>query len=39
VGLGSGLVPLSVEQVISALLGDAPRNVAMVVTEWRLPRC
>ena len=37
-GLGTGLVPLSVEQVISALLGDAPRNVAMVVTEWRLPR-
>ena len=37
-GLGTGLVPLSVEPVISALLGDAPRNVAMVVTEWRLPR-
>jgi iron complex transport system permease protein len=31
-------VPLSVEQVLSALLGDAPRNVTMVVTEWRLPR-
>nr|VUD35063.1 ferric enterobactin transport system permease FepG [Raoultella sp. NCTC 9187] len=37
-GLGSGLVPLRVEQVISALLGDAPRNITMVVTEWRLPR-
>lgn len=37
-GLGSGLVPLSVEQVLSALLGDAPRNITMVVTEWRLPR-
>ncbi len=33
-----GLVPLSVEQVLSALLGDAPRNITMVVTEWRLPR-
>ncbi|WP_163613957.1 iron chelate uptake ABC transporter family permease subunit, partial [Klebsiella variicola] len=32
------LVPLSTEQVVSALLGDAPRNVSMVVTEWRLPR-
>ncbi|MEX0529834.1 iron-enterobactin ABC transporter permease [Raoultella terrigena] len=37
-GLGSGLVPLRVELVISALLGDAPRNITMVVTEWRLPR-
>nr|EKU2838486.1 iron chelate uptake ABC transporter family permease subunit [Klebsiella oxytoca] len=37
-GLGTGLVPLSVEQVISALLGDAPRNITLVVTEWRLPR-
>ena len=37
-GLGNGLVPLSIEQVVSALLGDAPRNVSMVVTEWRLPR-
>ncbi|MGR7118086.1 iron-enterobactin ABC transporter permease [Klebsiella aerogenes] len=37
-GLGNGLVPLSLEQVVSALLGDAPRNVSMVVTEWRLPR-
>lgn len=24
--------------VFSALFGDAPRNVAMVVNEWRLPR-
>lgn len=31
-------MPLSIEQVVSALLGDAPRNVSMVVTEWRLPR-
>ena len=29
-GLGSGLVPLSVEQVISALLGGAPRALAIV---------
>lgn len=37
-GLGNGTVPLSTEQVVSTLLGDAPRNVSMVVTEWRLPR-
>ena len=24
--------------VFSVLFGDAPRNVAMVVNEWRLPR-
>lgn len=24
--------------MFSALFGDAPRNVAMVVNEWRLPR-
>jgi ABC-type enterobactin transport system, permease component len=28
-GLGSGQVPLSVEQVLSALLGDAPRNITI----------
>ncbi len=29
---------LTIDQVFSALFGDAPRNVAMVVNEWRLPR-
>ncbi|MBZ4262193.1 iron chelate uptake ABC transporter family permease subunit, partial [Mycobacterium tuberculosis] len=33
-----GPVPLTIDQVFSALFGDAPRNVAMVVNEWRLPR-
>ncbi len=36
--LRSGAVTLDVSQVIAALTGDAPRNVMMVVTEWRLPR-
>jgi iron complex transport system permease protein len=36
--LRSGVVTLDVRQVIAALFGDAPRNVTMVVTEWRLPR-
>ena len=37
-GLAQGPVPLTIGQVFSALFGDAPRNVAMVVNEWRLPR-
>lgn len=37
-GLCSGAVPLEVNQVLQALTGSAPRNVALVVTEWRLPR-
>ncbi|NDJ58512.1 iron-enterobactin ABC transporter permease [Enterobacteriaceae bacterium 4M9] len=36
--LASGAVPLSVSQVVDALLGNAPRNVSLVVVEWRLPR-
>ena len=36
--LRSGAVTLELNQVIAALLGDAPRNVTLVVTEWRLPR-
>ncbi|MEA7581158.1 hypothetical protein ONJ87_28300, partial [Salmonella enterica subsp. enterica serovar Anatum] len=31
-------VPLETGQIIAALLGDAPRNITLVVTEWRLPR-
>ncbi|WP_054179847.1 iron-enterobactin ABC transporter permease [Trabulsiella odontotermitis] len=37
-GLRSGAVTLELNQVIAALSGDAPRNVTLVVTEWRLPR-
>ncbi|NEY70023.1 iron-enterobactin ABC transporter permease, partial [Escherichia coli] len=33
--LRSGAVTLEFSQVLSALFGDAPRAVAMVVTEWR----
>lgn len=36
--LQSGAVPLETGQIIAALLGDAPRNITLVVTEWRLPR-
>ena len=36
--LGSGVLPLSASQVIDALLGAAPRNITLVVVEWRLPR-
>ncbi|HAT8013523.1 iron-enterobactin ABC transporter permease [Citrobacter rodentium] len=36
--LRSGAVPLDTSQIFAALLGDAPRNITMVVTEWRLPR-
>lgn len=36
--LCSGAVTLDIHQVIDALLGSAPRNVTLVVTEWRLPR-
>jgi ABC-type enterobactin transport system, permease component len=36
--LRSGVVTLEFSQVFSALWGDAPRSITMVVTEWRLPR-
>jgi len=36
--LRSGAVTLDFTQVFNALLGIAPRNITMVVTEWRLPR-
>jgi iron complex transport system permease protein len=36
--LRSGAVTLNFSQVMDALLGSAPRNITMVVTEWRLPR-
>ena len=37
-GLCSGAVTLSFSQLFSALSGDAPRAITMVVIEWRLPR-
>ena len=36
--LRSGAVTLDFNQVFNALTGSAPRNITMVVTEWRLPR-
>lgn len=36
--LQSGAVTLDFAQVFHALTGSAPRNITMVVTEWRLPR-
>lgn len=36
--LGSGVLPLSLSQVVDALTGSAPRNISLVVVEWRLPR-
>lgn len=36
--LRSGAVTLDFTQVLHALFGSAPRNITMVVTEWRLPR-
>lgn len=36
--LRSGAVTLDFSQVFNALTGSAPRNITMVVTDWRLPR-
>ena len=36
--LQRGAVNLEFGQVLGALTGDAPRNITLVVTEWRLPR-
>jgi len=36
--LRSGAVTLDFTQVFNALTGSAPRNITMLVTEWRLPR-
>ncbi|MDF7681585.1 iron-enterobactin ABC transporter permease [Enterobacteriaceae bacterium ESL0689] len=37
-GLSSGVLSLPVGQTISALLGQGPENIVMVITQWRLPR-
>ena len=36
--LGSGALSLTASQVIDALRGEGPANLAVIVTEWRLPR-
>ncbi|CCJ80672.1 Ferric enterobactin transport system permease protein FepG (TC 3.A.1.14.2) [Cronobacter dublinensis 1210] len=36
--LTQGAVTLDASQVVEALSGHAPRNVSLIVTEWRLPR-
>lgn len=36
--LGSGMLKLSAMQVIDALRGEGPANLAVIVTQWRLPR-
>jgi len=36
--LQHGAVNLEFTQVLAALTDDAPRNITLVVTEWRLPR-
>lgn len=36
--LRSGAVTLETQQILAALLGDAPRSITLVVTQWRLPR-
>ncbi len=37
-GLSGGSMPLTARQIFTALTGDAPRNITLVVVEWRLPR-
>jgi len=36
--LGSGTLALSAHQVIDALRGEGPKNLSVIVTQWRLPR-
>lgn len=36
--LGSGTLSLSAHQVIDALRGEGPKNLSVIVTQWRLPR-
>ncbi|PKE28471.1 iron ABC transporter permease [Rahnella sp. AA] len=36
--LGSGALALKPAQVVSALLGDGPKNLHIIVIQWRLPR-
>jgi len=36
--LGSGTLALKPDQVVSALLGDGPKNLHIIVIQWRLPR-
>lgn len=36
--LGSGMLALTPSQVMNALLGEGPKNLQIIVTQWRLPR-
>jgi len=36
--LGSGTLSLGPQQVIDALRGEGAKNLAVIVTQWRLPR-
>ncbi|WP_228779494.1 iron-enterobactin ABC transporter permease [Rouxiella silvae] len=36
--LGSGTLALTAHQVIDALRGEGPKNLSVIVTQWRLPR-
>jgi len=36
--LGTGTLSLSATQVIDALRGEGPRNLSVIVNQWRLPR-
>ncbi|MDL4912732.1 MAG: iron-enterobactin ABC transporter permease [Enterobacterales bacterium endosymbiont of Blomia tropicalis] len=33
-----GALPISAEQLWQVISGDAPRNIQLIVVEWRLPR-
>lgn len=37
-GISRGALPVSGAQLWQVFNGEAPRNVALIVTEWRLPR-
>ncbi|WP_130833662.1 iron-enterobactin ABC transporter permease [[Erwinia] mediterraneensis] len=37
-GLSRGTLPVSADQLWQLLTAEAPRNITLIVTEWRLPR-
>lgn len=37
-GVSRGALPIGAAQIWQLLNGEAPRNVALIVVEWRLPR-
>ena len=36
--LAGGTIPLSGQQIYEVLTGNAPRNIQLIVVQWRLPR-